>query len=265
MPQSRANRCNGKTTLTSKLTLTTVVGVGFFFEAVMEKPNFMPQRFSVTKYGSSDTIKFRHGQLCQSVLATAFDYVPSSVSLVSDDGDMETADAEGCFPSHGMDPRRKWVCKGSPYFRAETSAKHSSHRRKTKRVESSSAMVGSSPHASTTEAAVSTPGVAKRRHTAAQSVYLAVVACSVDVSERGKLIVQPVSAFRLVVEEQHCRLAEVAGKISREAFGGSDVTLLNSQNIAFLETSAASCKYTPCIRDHLAALTPLQEVCVPLK
>lgn len=68
-------------------------------------PSFVPQRFAVSRDGASGSyIKFRASQLSQSVLSAAFDLVPTSISLVSDDGDMETADGEGNFPTHGMDP-----------------------------------------------------------------------------------------------------------------------------------------------------------------
>lgn len=63
-----------------------------------------------------------------------------------------------------------------------------------------------------------------------------------DLTDRGKLRVSPVSTFKLKIEEHRCSHHDVTTKISEEAFGGNEVILLSKQNVAYKETSIANSK-----------------------
>ena len=84
------------------------------------------QRYSVRKEGdlsSRATVRFRESQLNASILSNAFSFVPSTISLVSETGEIETPDDDGHFPTSTMSSSCKWVCKGAPFYQATASAR----------------------------------------------------------------------------------------------------------------------------------------------
>ena len=137
-------------------------------------------RFSITREGKG-TVKIRASDLNISTLSNFFSLVPSTITLVSGDDEMETHGEMGCFPSWRMDRRTPWRCQGTPQYPSCSSKR---------KAPTSVSLVGERPE--------------KRRR---RPIAIDVEVCSVEHGRKGKKrTITPVSTLRIDIEERkHCQ------------------------------------------------------------
>ena len=153
----------------------------------------MSIRYSVRRDGENSVIKIRGRDLTQANLSNLFGLVPSTISLLSEDGEMETADASGTFQTEPMDNLQYWLCRGTPFYTSScamassrfTAAKHRSLTTTVScRTSAASSLFGSMP-------------VCKRGREVTARLRLEM--CMIDQTKRGKVRFTPC----VYVQHQH--------------------------------------------------------------
>ena len=111
-------------------------------------------RYSVRRDGENSVIKIRGRDLTQANLSNLFGLVPSTISFLSEDSEVETADASGTFRTESMDNLQYWLCRGTPFYTSScamassryTAAEHRSLTTTvSSRTSAASSLVGSMP------------------------------------------------------------------------------------------------------------------------
>ena len=211
-----------------------------------------PVRFAVRKDSEKSVTRIRAEGLTQSNLSNLFGFVARSISLVSEEGDAETADEFGQFPTSAMRDSVVWRCRGTPLY--------SSHR---STLASHSSAASSGRRAASTSLVGTMPPSAKRRRAEPPKALLTVEVCTIEAAPgRRKPKIVPFSTFSINVDPDDCTVFLLSRRISNEAFCGRPVVLLNNHNLKHMDTPATRSEYNTIMYHSNSSLLMSQSLVV---